>query len=188
MTIFIQYQNSPNINALVEQLKENLTISADDFFNNYFYIETCVSDGLDNWGRILNRSRTVEVDVSFDNVFGFDTGVPPPTPGAYPQNFGHGTFYSPRPNNLVKLTDTAYRALLKFTYLTLTSNGTLYNINNILNYYYKNTGKVKVYNSALMQITYEFMFALQPYERTLFTLNHVLPTPAGVANIFVETP
>lgn len=188
--IYVQFQNSPNIVAYVRTLKGNIKVSISDFLDDYFSIDTCDGDGLDNWGRILNRNRTVLIpDTVLANTFGFDTGDPPPTVGAYPQNFGFGNYAPGEANIAVQLDDIAYRALLKFIYLTYVTNSTLQTINANLNYYFNpnndNGKQVVVSNSASMQITYTFNFQPQEFETILFDQPGVLPTPVGVEQILV---
>ena len=72
---YIQYQNAPKFNALLTQLTNYLTIPIDQFYTDYFNLLTATTQGLDNWGIILNETRNITY-YNYDSIFGFDTGVP----------------------------------------------------------------------------------------------------------------
>ena len=191
---YIQFATADNLNKLADELLPLLTLNPEEFHRKYFDIDTCESDGLDNWGEILNLSRTIQITDATSGVFGFgkqsDYPIPPT---GYPQNFNNGFFYNPDyegdTTNPVTLNDFQYRLVLKFRYRALTSNMSLYSINNIMNSLIvalNPTFKCFVYMSGFMQLTYKFNFALQDWQKAIFKNRDILPVPAGITAILIE--
>lgn len=188
---FLQLQDD-NLLGLQEVgypgLIDYLTIDPLEFYETYFDITTCNAAGLDNYGRILQQPRSIAVP-DYASVFGFDTGeTPEPIDTGYPQNFDHGSFYGGQTEQVI-LTDTQYRALLRFRYYCLTTNFTIGSISAIMNTYFMAQDasyKVRVTKTGTMQITYEFNFSLQDYERAIFQDRNILPSPSCVDTIITE--
>lgn len=182
MALYIQYQNSSRFKSLLSQLEAYLTIPIKDFYDHYFNIDTADTQGLANWGRILNQPNNI-VTTQFVGSFGFDNGVPPdPLATGYPQNWDNGNFGVESTNAV--LTDSQYRVLLKLVYLTYTINNTVWSCTNVVNQYIQEqyndpTLKCTVIES-LMSFTYDFNFTLQPWEISIFETNQKLPKPAGI--------
>lgn len=186
MAIYVQYQKATKLQNLLAGLRPNLIINEDDFRQNFFNIYTCGDTGLNNWGRILQRSRTIAVPDK-KNVFGFGdiTGLPPD--GAYPQNYDNGNFYSGAVK-YANLNDDQYRTLLLFTYANLTSNFSLLSINKIMNAYcatFDPPLTVQVSTTGVKQITFTFSDNLQLWQAAIFNLQGVLPVPIGVSYTLV---
>lgn len=182
--LYLQYQKAIKLKSLIEQLTPILSIDEDAFYNDFFNILTCKSDGLDNWGVILGQSRGIVVpDVS--QVFGFyktdDAWSPPP------KNFNRGLFYKKVLSPIQNLTDDAYRHLLLLIYGNQTINYSIGSCARLLNYYYQSIDankKVKVEENVveIMSIKYLFNFILKPYEHAIFNITTgALPRPAGVS-------
>jgi|GEM_PF-5184550 hypothetical protein len=182
--MFIQYQDAPNFKTLLQSLSAYLTIPIDDFFYHYFNLDTADTQGLDNWGIILNQGRTIQ-SPDYTSVFGFDTGIPPsPLATGYPQNYNNGTFYGGQ-TIPVTLTDDQYRVLLQFRYSGYVTNNSVASCMTIINNYIKKqyplnpTYRCDIVESV-MHFRYVFNFTLQPFEIALFRDNKVLPTAAGI--------
>ena len=189
MNIYVQFATADNLNTLFENLYPLLTIDPLEFHRDYFDIDTCKTDGLDNWGRILDFSRQIIVP-DYSKVFGFGTVDNPPVPikTGYPQNFGHGSFYGGQTKPVI-LDNDQYRAVLKFRYASLTTNMTLFSINKIMNSYFNSRNpahKVRVTESGRMQLLYEFNFKLADYERAMFNNRNILPSPGAVQCFILE--
>lgn len=189
MNIYVQFATADNINTLFDNLYPLLTIDPLEFHRDYFDIDTCKTDGLDNWGRILDFSRQIIVP-DYSKVFGFGTVDNPPSPikTGYPQNFGHGSFYGGQTKPVI-LDNEQYRAVLKFRYASLTTNMTLFSINHIMNAYFNTrdpTHKVRVTEPGKMQLLYEFNFKLADYERAMFNNRNILPSPGAVQCFMLE--
>lgn len=182
--MYIQYDQAINLKALIDGLKPILSIDEKEFYNNCFNIETCIGDCLDNWGRILNFSRGIKVNPEDKKSFGFYNGTSPfLTP---PSNFNNGNWHTPSIPIIQNLTDDAYRQVLQLVYLSQISNGSVGNISKILNYYYQKISmfkkvRVKENITKTMTLKIEFNFKLQPVEINIFSINNVLPIPAGVS-------
>jgi hypothetical protein len=214
--VYVQYSNSPVIRSVIDGLKPYFSVSTTNFYTDYFNLYTANTDGLDNWGRILNLSRYLNIQ-TLDNIFGFDEIPLPPhqDTGEY-QNFysgstgdkwiSGGSFYSASNNSYQPMPDDIYRAMLLMRYSVLTTNATLYAINIIMNNFIKQvypdhperrcTVKTTVIQppdplaTAPMQITYEFNYNLEIWESFLYsnTSNQIyfLPTPIGVEQVIKE--
>lgn len=191
-SIFVQFETAKNLNKLFDELYPLLTIAPQDFLKDYFDIDTCGTDGLNNWGKILNLSRVVSISVATDGVFGFDEDNYPIDENEYPQNFDNGFFYNPAyENNPVQysLSDYEFRAALKFRYAALTTNLSMQSINRIMNnllIQLNSTYKCVVIQTAVMQLTYKFNFDLLSWQKALFSNRAILPVPAGVTAILLD--
>lgn len=182
MTIYIQYDKATNLNNLITGLKPNLIVDEDLFRRNFINIYTCGTTGLNQWGLLLNRPRTITVP-NYSGVFGFGDTLGLPTPPAYPQNYDNGNFYSGS-TDLVALPDDQYRTLLLFTYAYLTSNFSLLSANRIMNIYcatFDPPLTVQVSTTGVKEMNFAFSGALQPWQSTIFNLPGVLPVPLGVS-------
>jgi hypothetical protein len=181
MTLYVQYQKAVRLQQLVTDLEPNLVVDAQAFYDNFFNILTCGSDGLDNWGLLLDRSRTIPVP-ALDNVFGFGDVLGLPVAPTYPQNYDHGSFYSGS-SIYTALTDPQYRTLLQFTYAYLTSNFSLMSANLIMNAYcatFENPVTVQVSTTGPKQMEFLITGTLEPWQSAIFALPGVLPIPMGV--------
>lgn len=178
---YIQYQNASKFNNLMAQLTDYLTIPIDEFWYNYFTLDTCDTAGLDNWGRILNQSRTITYQ-NYDYIFGFDVGESAPTDvKTYPQNFEHGCFFAFN-GQTSQLDDEQFRVLLRFAYFNQTIDCSIGACVFVTNYYAQQSGaghQCKIVESS-MSFTYEFNYTLQSWEWILFKINKILPKPAGI--------
>lgn len=190
--IYLQYTNSPNLISLVNKTANSLLFKDINFTEDYLSIKTANTAGLDNWGIILNQPRIVNSGESYDNVFGFDTGIVPTDTTTYPQNFYHSNFYNINFAPTITLDNTQYRSLLLLIYSKYTINNSIYYMNKAIQDYAINmgaTGTPVVYSTYDMNITYKFDYTLQSYERRLFnntqTGESILPKPSGVDLNFI---
>lgn len=180
--LYNQYSNAPNWQIL-QLLCDYLDIGIADFYRYFFNIDTCSTQGLDNWGLILNQSRIVQ-SYDYTSVFGFDLN--PLSPTIYPQNFEHGSFFSSS-NNLItiSLDDYSYRNLLKLTYQKQTCNNSVEACVRVVNTYIQNQYPSQGYKCDIIEgvnhFTYAFNYALSSWEQGLFVLNDALPRPAGIS-------
>lgn len=182
MTIYIQYDKADKLHSLTDGLKPNLIIDEYLFRRNFFNIFTCGTTGLNEWGLLLNRPRTIVVP-NYSGTFGFgDIMGLPPEPD-YPQNYDHGNFYSGAAD-LVALPDDQYRTLLLFTYAYLTSNFSLLSANKIMNTYcatFDPPLTVQVSTTGVKKMNFDFAGTLLAWQATIFNLPGVLPVPLGVS-------
>ncbi len=181
--MFIQYQNSSNFVSLLNQLSDYLLIPIDQFYNHFFNIKTADTQGLDNWGLILNQIRTIQVP-DYTSIVGFNNGVAPvPLDTGYPQNFNYGGFISSATTTQT-LTNDQYRAVLQLLYFKYTVDCSVKSCIDVANIYiqeqYNDPSLLCSITEHAMYYTYDFNFTLQPFEITLFKQNDLLPRPAGI--------
>lgn len=190
---FVQFATAANVNKLFDELTPLLTIDPLEFWRDYFDIDTCKTEGLNNWGRILNFSRVISINVASEGVFGFGKeGDYPIDEDEYPQNFNNGFFYNPAYEGTpiqYTLSDYEFRVALKFRYAALTTNLSMQSINRIMNNLLTQldaTYRCVVTQTAVMQLTYKFNLQLTPWQKTLFNNRNILPVPAGVIAIILD--
>ena len=181
--IYSQYSQAHNLINLIDDLSNYLNINKDDFIKNYFDLKTCNTQGLDNWGLILNTSRYINV-VDINSIFGFDTGSPAnPLSTGYPQNFNNGVFFD-KVAQKQGLTDEAYRLYLLFTYKKYVFQISISSCLEIVNLYCKTLNenyKCKIVeDTQSLSFIYEFNYELSALEITLFKYLKILPKPCGV--------
>ena len=190
---YVQFSTAQNLNKLFDELTPLITIDPLDFWHNYFDIDTCDFNGLDNWGQILELSRVISINTATNGVFGF--GVQEDYPiqeDDYPQNLNNGFFYNPAyAENPIQYTmsDYEFRIALKFRYSALTSNLSMRSINKIMNdllTQLDSNHKCTVNQTAIMTLTYKFNFLLMPWLEALFINRSILPVPAGVTAILQD--
>ncbi len=184
VNMFIQYQNAPKFLDLLQRLTVYLNIPIKQFYEHFFDLRTADDQGLENWGKILNQSRTIPVP-DFTSVFGFDNGTPPsPLSTGYPQNYNNGSFYGGQTAQQL-LTNDQYRILLQFRYLSYTINNSVAACMRVVDNYIKHQYPLHPeYMCSIiegnMEFIYSFSFQLQPFEIVLFKYNNALPSPAGI--------
>ena len=106
------------------------------------------------------------------DAFGFDgSGLVP---------FSQGPFYSDQATTTYTLGDDAYRLLIFCKAAINITNGTLADLNRIMQWLFADRGSVAVLHTGTMQIRFLFRFSLLPYEQALLTRDDVPPKPAGV--------
>jgi hypothetical protein len=183
MALYLQFQQAENLSNLLTEINPYLEIDTNQFWLDYFNIDTAKTFGLENWGRILDFSNDVK-KISSDQVFGFDVGAPPTDPATgYPQNFDHGNFWSGTYTSIT-LTNPVYRIFLKLRFLVLHCNFSWQSIVNVMNIYakmYNTAYEVTVTEVSNMRINFHFNYVLQSFEKYLFLDRKILPVPTGVS-------
>ncbi len=180
--MYAQYKNSPTFINLVQKFSNALLFKDVDWINDYLSIETATTEGLDNWGIILNQSRIVNSGGIYDGVFGMFNGDIITDDTSYPQNFFNSNFYNINYAPTIALNNTQYSALLMLIYNKYTTNNSLSELNTIMELYKERIGSIGqavVFETYPMGITYRFDYIPAPYEIHLFN-NGILPKPAGV--------
>ena len=178
--VYTQFVNATNLNGLLNGIQPLITISVEDYYQNFFDINTCNTQGINQWGALLNINRTINVP-NFQNVFGFDDGETP-IDNQYPCNFGMGNFYDGQ-FTATDLSDNEYRALLRLRYAYITTNASVYNANLMMNIYVQSLNasyKAFVKEISPMIIQFQFNFNLTDLQYAALTTQDVLPIPLGV--------
>lgn len=187
-SIYLQYGQAANTNNWINNIAPLLTIDESQYYDEFFDIDTCNRQGLDNWGRILNISGTVYMP-DLSNVFGFDTGEVITNDVDYPQNFGQGNFWGGQVIPVL-LSDNEFRLLLKYKYGILTTNGTLLDANSIMNNFFQNYPfnplNVRVTQTGVMEVTFEFNGFLTDTQFTIINNRNLLPLSGGSSYVFLQ--
>jgi hypothetical protein len=173
-TVVSQYQNSPTLMQLVQNMDMYIDPSADldAFYSFVWNVQTAQGFGLDIWGKIVGVNRNLNVTVTQAN-FGFKEGQ-----DYYP--FGQEPFYNGPQTGAYVLGDAAYRTLIMVKALANISAATIPSYNQLLKNLFAGRGSCFVSDLGNMQIQYVFSFYLTPYEIAILTQSNVLPRPSGV--------
>lgn len=204
-----QYAASPVIQQLVA---DRATYFASDwqneFYDNYWNVDTATGSGLDYWGRIVVVGRTVEVEY-LPTTFGFYEAWSGSSPGyAQPgpviinnmafvlfrsntpqgtddrvQPFDQAPFYDGQVvTQTVTLADDPYRILILAKALANISDCTTKSLNRILRLVFSGDDSRRCYvqTNNLMGMRYVFEFPLSPVEKTIAIQSGIMPRPAGV--------
>lgn len=185
-TIISQYKHSPNINQIIIDMNKRLDPRAtiDMFISDVLNIRTAKGWGLDNWGRILNVKRTVNLpNVEPDKQFGYlvnDTTQSWFGFNQAPFNVKDTTTYY--------LTDEEYRILLLLKAAINISDCSIGSIANALNIIFNKKDNVFIQEIHPMSIRFIFKFYLSPLEIEILK-GGFIPRPAGVGiDIFAYEP
>ncbi len=180
-TILWQYENAPNLNALLEAKQgvfdTNQSQFWRDFYTNIFDIKTANYFGLSVWSIILGAPIIYNTLQGNKPTWGF---------GAFHKNFNNGNFASTGGTVVnYPLTLETARAVLRLRYYQLTGSCCVPDINRALADVFENYGRAWVQDNHDMTQTYFFDFALPSDMAFAFTNFDVLPRPAGVGSNYV---
>lgn len=156
----------------------NTSKNIDDFITNILDIDTCLTYGLDVWGRIVNISRYLIVDLDA-RLLGFVEAIG----GSenYPTPFNDGVFYNDESlGKRSRLADSAYRKLIKCKMLKNISSATSIDINTILLELFSESGVCYCRDNGDMTIDLVFKYQPTPLDLAIITNANVIPTNAGV--------
>lgn len=174
--ILWQYEQSPNLKALIEYKQRFYDEAVSGFwqkwYDEFYNIDTAENWGLNVWAQILNVELSKEFEPHEKVAFGF---------GQNRMNFNRGNFGS-REGGLVHLTVEQKRTLIRTRYFSLTQAPTLDNINAHLAKYYSR-GESKVYvvdHQDMTYITYTFFYKIDGALRFLIDEMDLLPRPSTV--------
>lgn len=175
-SILSQYANSSGITGVIVSMFQalDMTENFDNFYDAYFNLSTAYGEGLNNWGRILQVSRVLQLPAA--TYFGFNQALP----GV--DTFGFGTFFSSgNATNNYALSDSQYRVLLLAKAAANVSDGSIKSINSILSGLFPGRGNAYVADGQNMTMVYTFAFPLSVVEQAIVQQSGVLPKPAGVS-------
>jgi hypothetical protein len=191
-TVISQYQNSPTLLQLVENMSTYIDPTANllAFYNNVWNVDTAQGFGLDIWGRIVGVSRVIPIPGT-QGTFGFaNTDSPPDW-----QNFGNpdisssgGPFFGGATNTgSYRLNDNAFRTLILTKALANIVATTAPALNRLVQNLFPGSGRAYTRdggqsNTAVngMQMTYVFEFPLTQIQYAILVNSGALPHPAGV--------
>lgn len=175
-SILSQYANSGGITGVITSFFAAMDVTelTDEFYDASFNIITAFGAGLDNWGRILQVSRVLQVGTIIN--FGFNQARPGVT------TFGFGAWSNgAKSTQNIALSDSAYRVLLLAKAAANISDGSIKSIDSILSALFPGRGNAYVSDGQNMTMQYVFAFHLTPLERAIVLQSGVLPKPSGVS-------
>lgn len=186
-TVQKQYSNSATLLQLLDSFDQwvDLTKFSADFLFNVWDISTAVGFGLDIWGRILGRSRYLEIDAVPGENFGFDKGAAPGTnwfPWSQRPFFGGQVSGSAA----YALDDEYYRKLLLVKAAANIASCDCGSLNSLMRAMFGDRGKCYVgYDiDHPMNIGYHFEFSPTAIERAIIE-SGLFPQPAGTDASFI---
>lgn len=174
-TVISQYQNSPILMQLIDNLVEYFdpTVRLNDFYNDIWNIDSATGWGLDVWGRILGVGRVLHIAVPGDYL-GFQSSATAFT-------FGYGIWFGGAGlTENYYMADGMYRRVLLAKAFANICDGSIPAINQILINLFSDYGNVYVADNLNMSITYTSTDPLSAPDAALLQGSGVIPKPAGV--------
>lgn len=144
----------------------------EDWFTNVFNLQTANDFGLAVWSIILDLPLFIKLPNGTPPIFGFNGS----TTGRF--NFNNGVFATDQEGYI--LTTEQKRLVLKLRYFCLVTNGAIPEINNFVQFAFKDLGLVYCLNNSYETMTYVFMFAIDPALLAVLVEFDLLPRPATV--------
>ncbi len=187
-TILAQYANSPTITALIESFSNSIDPTADinNFYSTLWNIDTCNDAGLENWGRIVNVSRYIQVTQTQVN-FGFNEAFTTATANTGAQPFNQAPMYSGAlATTTFRLATDAYRKLIMVKAMANITNCTAASLNSLLLYLFAGEGRAYVQDTGDMTMRFVFEFTLSAVELGIMLTSGAIPRPAGVQAIIMQ--
>lgn len=183
-TIYTQYKrDSSNFCDIIDRAYEGLKhdFDFDEFYKNFWDIETATGHWLDIWGVIVAVDRYLDVPME-DAFFGMQEGDLLP--------FNDGIFYdgTETGTSVYKLNDDIFRRVIIAKAMANIVSCDTTSLNQILTFFFEGRGKVYITSNGNMVINYLFEFELVPWERSLFEQNKIFPHPAGVLVNIIYLP
>ena len=174
-SILSQFKNSKTLVTITDGFFDMMTVGTTEILSSIADVDYASGVFLDNIGTIVGASRYISSDLSTTTVdFGFDSD----SFYGFDNPYG-GTFdIKSSSSGLYILNDTAFRILIKMTAFRNITNCSIGNLNYLLNILFSTRGTSWATLSGTMEITLNFSFILEDYERNLI-LNGYFPSPAG---------
>lgn len=172
--ILWQYDKSTNLKNLIYKKQSFYNDNVDNFFTNWyrdvFNIDTANHFGLLIWALILGCTEYIEITSNIDHKsFGF---------GPYHKNFNESNFYLS--NYIYTLPVELLRKVLKAQMYNFNSNGSLYDINKVLNIIYPEHNPYATYDKDTNVLTYHFPIPLNRENTNIVMFSNMFPAPVGV--------
>lgn len=178
-TILWQYENAPNIQALLQAKQdvwnEDFTAFWQDFYTNIFDLKTANTFGLSVWSIILGAPIVYNLPGAGTEGWGF---------GGFRKNFTNGNFQGEGGTGYI-LSEESARIILQLRYYQLTGTCCVPSINRMLVDVFGDFGSVYVRDALNMTQRYVFGFILPSDLQFAFNNFDILPRPAGVGSTWV---
>lgn len=186
-TVMKQYANSATLLQLLDSFDQwvDLTQFTADFLAYVWNIDTAQGFGLDILGRILGRSRYLQVAQTPGDNFGFNINA---APGTQWKPWNQAPFFGGQAAGTVSfaLDDTYYRKLLLVKAAANIAASDCGSINSLMRSMFGDRGKCYVgYDiNNPMSIGYHFEFDPTPVEQSIIE-SGLFPQPAGTDAHFI---
>ncbi len=172
--ILWQYDKSTNLKNLISKKQEFYNDNVDEFFsdwyNDVFNLDTANYFGLIIWSLILGCTEYIELTSKIgQKAFGFEI---------YHKNFHESNFALS--HYIYNLSTEALRKVLKAQMYNFNSNGSLYDINKVLNVIYPEHNPYATYDKNTNVLTYHFPIPLDEEDMNIVMFSNMFPTPIGV--------
>ncbi len=178
-TLLWQYENAPNIEALLQAKQDVWDEDFADFWENFqtniFDLKTANDFGLSVWAIILGAPIVYNLSGAGTEGWGF---------GQYRKNFNNGNFAS-NSGIVYRLSTATARAILRLRYYQLTGTCTVPAINRMLTDVFEDYGLAYIKDNHDMTQTYYFNFPLPTDLAFAFSNFDVLPRPAAVGSSYI---
>lgn len=179
-----QYNDAERLQGLLRRKQAWYDANHRDFWINWhrdvFDLTTANDFGLSVWARILDFPLVANVEASPSTkvAWGF---------GAKRKNFGHGNF-SRSVAGAISLNTEQKRLVLRLRYFQLTSNGTIPQINTVMNALFGAQGSAYALDAYNMTMTFVFNFVPSSSIQFILQQYDLLPRPAGVKATYLFDP
>ena len=172
-TIYLRYQNKPKIGVLLRTInwidpKKDL----DNLFNKVLNFQSIDigTFGLDLYGLLLNMNRNINI-ISQD-YFGFQNSSLKP--------FNVAPYYRGvlDVSSIKTMSNDSYKKLLSALFLSALYDGSLYQLNKMLQIIFNYADKICVVRNGLNTIKIVSNFELEDWQKLFFEKN-IIPIPIG---------
>ena len=169
-----QYDRAEKLKSLIANKQAFYDNNVDQFFNDWytdvFNIDTANYFGLIIWALILGCTEYVELTSKIgQKAFGF---------GEYHKNFFQSNFALS--SYIYTLPTESLRKVLKAQMYNFNSNGSIYDINRVLNVIYPEHHPYATYNNTTNILTYHFPIPLSEEDMNIVMFSNMFPAPLGV--------
>jgi hypothetical protein len=181
--ILWEYNDATSLQSILNQKADwyntNQTEFWEDFITNIFNLTTANDFGLEVWSIILGAPITITVSPTVvGDVF---WGFAPDSSNFDNSNFGNSTgVIQHMPTEMARL-------YLRLRYFQLVSSGTIPEANRMLAYLFGNLGVSYLQDQGSMRQRYIFNFTPTNDMIFLFDNYDILPRPAGVSSMYVDS-
>jgi hypothetical protein len=182
-TILSQYAGSPVMTQMINQWNLALDLSTNEqlFLKDIWDVSTASGIGLDIWGRIVGVSRYLYVPPGSIKYLGFSENT-----NALP--FNNAPFYAGvDATKTFALDDDIFRQLIMAKAYCNISTCTVYDINYVLNMLFSSYGDVYCIETDSMKLQIVLDFNMEPWQFAIIVQSGVIPIPAGVSLITVDS-
>lgn len=172
-----QFDNSDALKSLINGKKDFFTDAVDNFYTDWyrdvFNIDTANYFGLIVWAIILGCTEYIELTSKIgQKAIGF---------GEYHKNFHESNFALS--SYIYSLPTESLRKVLKAQMYNFNSNGSLHDINKLLNIIYPDNYPYASFDNDTNTLTYNFQIPLGEEDMNIVMFSNMFPAPIGVKRL-----